>query len=157
MAMRIDGFHHAAISVPNLNEAITWYGDLLGFVVEREWKILAADMRAAYLTHGAMRFEVFEVGGAVCMDISRRDPRADLKTHGHKHIGFSVSEYEACRAEIIERGIKIILDVGEVFGRAFFINDPFGNVIEFVESIGCDKAASQAVEDNNESYQGASG
>ena len=31
------------------------------------------------------------------------------------------------------RGIGIVLEVGALFGRAFFVRDPFGNPLEFVE------------------------
>ena len=43
--MRLAGFHHAALSVPDLDAAIGWYGAVLGLAVEREWEI--ADARAA--------------------------------------------------------------------------------------------------------------
>lgn len=134
--MRIDGFHHFALSVPDIDKAVDWYGNVLGFTLERQWEISAASARVAYLVRNGMRLEFFEVDGAVAMSPERSDPRADLRTHGHKHLSFSVSDYAGCRLALSGHGVAPILEVGETFGRAFFVNDPFGNVIEFVEVAG---------------------
>ncbi len=119
--------------MPNLHEAIRWYGGVLDFTVEQEWEIGAAGAKVAFLHRAGMRLEVFEVAGSEAMAESRRDPRGDLKIHGHKHVAFATSDLDGCRAVLNDRRIEIVLEVGQLFGRALFINDPFGNVLEFVE------------------------
>ena len=57
-------FHHGGVSVPSLDEAIDWYGRVLGFAVEKRFYIEAARSHAAMVRKGALRFELFEVEGA---------------------------------------------------------------------------------------------
>ena len=129
----VKGWHHAALSVPDLDLAIDWYGRVLGFSVEKRWEIPAARAKVAYLTKGEMRLEVFEVEDAAELPPERSSARHDLQTHGHKHFAFSVVDYDAVKAAVIANEIEIQLEVGQIFGRAFFIQDCFGNPVEFVE------------------------
>lgn len=135
-AHAVKGWHHAALSVPDLDRAIDWYGRILGFTVEKRWEIPAVRAQVAYLTKGDMRLEVFEVENAAQLPSARSNPREDLQTHGHKHFAFSVVDYDAVKAAVIANEIEIQLEVGQIFGRAFFIQDCFGNPVEFVEVSG---------------------
>lgn len=38
-------FRHGDVSVPSLDEAIEWYGNALGFIVEKRFYIEAAKLR----------------------------------------------------------------------------------------------------------------
>lgn len=124
-------FHHGGVSVPDLEEAIGWYGDVLGFRLDRRFAVPGAEV--AYVERDGLRIELFEAEGAAPLPDARRHPRTDLMTHGHKHLAFATEDYDRFRADLVARGIEVILDVGESFGRAFFIRDNSGNVIEFVE------------------------
>ncbi len=126
-------FHHGGVSVPNLDEAIAWYGDVLGFEVEKRFYIEAARSHTAMVRKGPLRFELFEVEGAAPMPEDRRHPPRDLQTHGNKHVAFRVDDLEAFLAEMEKKGADVAFVVREAFGKGCFIRDCAGNLIEFVE------------------------
>jgi len=126
-------FHHGGVSVPDLDQAIDWYGRVLGFAVEKRFHIAAAGAQAAMIRKGPLRFELFEVAGAAPLPEDRRHPPADLRTHGNKHVAFRVEDLDAFLAEMEEKQADIAFVVREAFGKGCFIRDCAGNLIEFVE------------------------
>jgi methylmalonyl-CoA/ethylmalonyl-CoA epimerase len=126
-------FHHGGVSVPDLEEAIAWYGRVLGYAVEKRFDIQAAGARAAMLCKGSLRFELFEVAGAATLPDDRRHPVADLRTNGNKHLAFRVTSMDAFLSEMEARQVDVALVVRESFGTGCFIRDCAGNLIEFVE------------------------
>ena len=126
-------FHHGGVSVPSLEQAIDWYGRVLGFEVEKRFHIAAANCDAAMVRKGPLRFELFEVAGAAPLPEERRHPPSDLKTHGTKHLAFRVADIDEFLAEMEAKQVDIAFVVKEAFGRGCFIRDCAGNLIEFVE------------------------
>ncbi|MFC0203594.1 VOC family protein [Novosphingobium soli] len=126
------GFHHAAMSVIDIEAAARWYEEVLGFRVERRFPI-PGGTQAMFLERDGLRIELFQVADPMPIPADRLDPREDLKTAGNKHVAFTVADYDAFRADLVARGIAIVLEVGERFGRGLFIRDGAGNVIEFLE------------------------
>lgn len=126
-------FHHGGVSVPSLDEAIDWYGRVLGFEVEKRFYIEAAKAHAAMVRKGPLRFEIFEVEGAAPLPEDRRHPPRDLRTHGNKHLAFRVEDLEAFLAEMARKQADVAFVVREAFGKGCFIRDCAGNLIEFVE------------------------
>ncbi|WP_244885412.1 VOC family protein, partial [Novosphingobium subterraneum] len=128
-------FHHGGVSVPSLEQAIEWYGTLLGFTVEHRFYIEAARSHTAMLRKGPLRFEIFEVEGAAPLPDERRYPPRDVQTHGNKHVAFQVADLDSFLAEMEQKGADIAMVVRESFGRGCFIRDCAGNLIEFVEGV----------------------
>lgn len=126
-------FHHGGVSVPSLDEAIAWYGRVLGFVEERRFAIPPARAKVAFIRKGALRFELFEVEGAASLPDDRRTPDRDLQTHGNKHVAFRVDSLDAFLAEMEEKQADIAFVVRQGFGSGCFLRDCAGNLIEFVE------------------------
>ena len=126
-------FHHGGVSVPDLQEAIRWYGRVLGFTVEKEFYIEAAKAKAAMIRRGPLRFELFEVEGAKPLPEERRHPPSDLMTHGNKHVAFRVENIDHFLREVEAAGADVAFVVREEFGKGCFIRDCAGNLIEFVE------------------------
>ena len=126
-------FHHGGVSVPDLDAAIAWYGDVLGFALEKRFYIEAARSHTAIVRKGSLRFELFEVEGAAPLPTERRTPPGDLKTHGNKHVAFRVDDLEGFLVEMAEKGADVAFVVREAFGKGCFIRDCAGNLIEFVE------------------------
>lgn len=126
-------FHHGGVSVPSLDEAIDWYGRVLGFELERRFYIEAAKSHTAMVRKGPLRFELFEVEGAAPLPDDRRHPPADLRTHGNKHVAFRVDDLEAFLVEVEAKGADVAFVVREAFGKGCFLRDCAGNLIEFVE------------------------
>ncbi len=126
-------FHHGGVSVPNLDDAIDWYGGVLGFELEKRFYIEAAKSHTAFVKKGPLRFEIFEVEGASPLPEARRHPPSDARTHGNLHVAFRIDDLEAFLKEMEEKGADIAFVVREAFGRGCFIRDCAGNLIEFVE------------------------
>lgn len=126
-------FHHGGVSVPSLDEAVEWYGRVLGFVEERRFAIPPARAKVAFIRKGSLRFELFEVEGAAPLPEDRRTPDRDLLTHGNKHVAFRVENLDAFLAEMEGLGADIAFVVRQDFGFGCFIRDCAGNLIEFVE------------------------
>ena len=126
-------FHHGGVSVPSLDEAIDWYGRVLGFALESRFYIEAAKSHTAMVRKGSLRFELFEVEGAAPLPSERRHPPSDLRTHGNKHVAFQVKDLEAFLTEMEAMRADIAFVVREAFGKGCFIRDCAGNLIEFVE------------------------
>lgn len=126
-------FHHGGISVPSLDDAIDWYGKVLGFTVEKRFYIEAAKSHTAMVRKGHVRFELFEVEGALPLPDDRRHPPRDLLTHGNKHVAFRLSDLDSFLVEMEEKKVDIAFIVREAFGKGCFIRDCAGNLIEFVE------------------------
>jgi len=129
-------FHHGGVSVPSLDDAIDWYGRVLGFEVEKRFYIAAAKSHTAMVRKGALRFELFEVEGAAPLPEDRRYPPADLRTHGNKHVAFRVADLETFLDEMAGKDVDVAFVVREAFGKGCFIRDCAGNLIEFVEEPG---------------------
>ena len=126
-------FHHGGVSVPRLDEAIAWYGSVLGFELEKRFYIEAARSHTAMVRKGPLRFELFEVEGAAPLPEDRRFPPRDLMTHGNKHVAFRVNDLEGFLLEMAASQVDVAFVVREAFGRGCFIRDCAGNLIEFVE------------------------
>lgn len=126
-------FHHGGISVPNLEESIAWYRDVLGFEEERRFRIDSANAKVAFVRKGPLRFEIFEVEGAAALPQGRRYPPIDLQTHGNKHLAFRVADLDAFLAEVELKGADVAMVVREDFGSGCFLRDSAGNLLEFVE------------------------
>ena len=125
--------HHGGISVPDLDAAIRWYGDVLGFALERSFEIPAIPARVAMLKRDALRLELFEVPGAKPLPPERREPNLDLKTHGNKHVAFAIESVDAAETELRARGADIVFVGRFQFGSNIFVRDNAGNLLEFVE------------------------
>ncbi len=124
---------HCGISVPDLQASIAWYQDMLGFSVERRLVIEAVGAKIAFLKHGDFRIELFEVRGAAPMPDDRRYPNLDLRTHGTKHIAFSVRDLRKVINILKQRGADIAMDVMRVEDiEVAFIRDNSGTLIELM-------------------------
>ncbi len=125
--------HHVGISIPNLDEAISWYSEMLGFVVERRMEVAQIPARIAWLRRDDFRLELFEVADAAALPDDRRVPNRDLKTHGTKHLAFAVQDVDAFVAELKTRGADIAMHT-RIHGEPMaFIRDNAGTLIELVQ------------------------
>jgi methylmalonyl-CoA/ethylmalonyl-CoA epimerase len=127
--------HHCGISVPNLEDSIDWYRNILGFSVEKCLTIDEISARIAFMKHGDFYIELFETKDAAPLPEDRRYPDRDIQTHGTKHIAFEVEDVQAFVDALKECGVDIAMDVNMMEGKAMaFIRDNAGNLIEIVET-----------------------
>lgn len=143
----IIGLHHTAISTPNIERAKTFYCELLGFELFKEFSWQQGDIvadrilgvsdtaaKAALLRHGNSYLELFQFLSPEQPEIStqRRPTHKQGITHICLQVDDIVSEYERLREAGMEFHCEpqdLDTDAPCTYGR-----DPDGNVIELVES-----------------------
>ena len=141
----IRGIHHTAISTGDLERALAFYRDLLGFPVVFEFAWPAgtdvADMitdlrqssaRAVMLQAGNAIIELFEYASPTPR---QGDPRRPVSDHGITHICFDVTDLDAEYQRLSAAGMTFHCppqDLGMGL-RTTYGRDPDGNVIELQE------------------------
>ena len=118
--MKLRGTHHIALHTPNFDAMKAFYTESLGFPVVHAWptaNIVFIDLGSTWL----------ELAG-------REQSTADNKpTGGFVHIALQVENVDETVAELEAKGIAIHTrpkDFQDI--RLAFIQDPDGNMVEFV-------------------------
>jgi catechol 2,3-dioxygenase-like lactoylglutathione lyase family enzyme len=125
---------HAGISVADLEASIAWYGDMLGFAVDRVVDVPGDAGRVALVRKEGFILELFCVPGAAPLPDERRHPATDLRTHGIKHVAYAVPNIGALMEELKGKGVDVVWDVVEHDNTlCAFVRDNSGNLVEFVE------------------------
>jgi methylmalonyl-CoA/ethylmalonyl-CoA epimerase len=127
--------HHAGLSVPNAEESAAWYKKMLGFeVVTRMAENAANKMKIIHIKRGNCYIELFEVEGARPLPEYRRDPSADFREHGLKHMAFQVADVLAAIKELKAKGADIAMEPVITPGVVFaFVRDNAGNPFELIQ------------------------
>lgn len=120
--------HHVAINVPDIDAAIKWYGDVLGFAVEKRNFIRGFRGQNALLKHGDFRIELFQ-NEKVIPRPEERAPAPGTEVLGFRQLAFSVADRHKF-TEMLERK-KVDITMRLPDGTALFIRDNSGNVLEF--------------------------
>jgi len=126
-------FHHAGISVPDIEASILWYRVVLGFELEGRSELPPVPATVAFLRRGTLRIELFQPRTATALPEERRDPHSDLRTHGMKHVAFSVTDIQAAACALRERGADIVFVKEMPDASVLFLRDNAGNLIELYE------------------------
>ncbi|GEM_PF-1581659 len=119
---------HACLDVRNLEKSIAFYGKL-GLKVVYKFKNKAGRVYGVYLKAGRGTFlEMFRLD----KELARK-----FKPASYFHLCFQVKNLDAAAKQMRKHRIKIIKRIewgGN--GRLFFINDPDGNKLEFLQYLG---------------------
>jgi len=126
-------YDHVGVSVPDLDDAITWWHRVMGFELERQNVIEAIPAKFAIVKNGNLRVELFEAENGAASADSRREPNVDILSHGNKHISFAVEDVLSLSEVLRARGADIVWVKTFAFGSNMFIRDNAGNLIEFVQ------------------------
>ena len=140
----IHGIDHTAISVPDIDRALKFYRDVVGFEVifEAGWPLGSPPLdqlvglrdsssKVAMIGLGDTRIELFEYETP---EPREQDPQRPVNDHGYTHICLRVSDLRDEYARLRDAGMVFNsepVDLGTqlcVYGR-----DPFGNTIELIE------------------------
>ncbi len=142
--------HHVSISVPDLDAAISWYGEIFGFEVQFRFAIESIPAKAAFVKRGNLRLELWQVVGGLPVPSGRREPNSDLRTAGTKHVAFAIPDLQTFLEGLVQRGVDIAAvqrdptqpmqpdadplarDKPPAF--AAFIRDPAGVLIELIDA-----------------------
>lgn len=142
------GFHHPGITVPNLDAGVAFYSRLFGYevVVQSAWEkdnkhfnqvvgLQGSAARFCMLKGANAYLELFEYSAPVTVSGALAQQANEL---GIRHLAFLVSDVEEALRRCVELGGSKMNDPSAVPGRAaaVYCRDPFGNLLEFVESLG---------------------
>lgn len=127
--------HHLAISVSNLVEAVDFYSNL-GFREVRSWHDESGSMSIVHLELNGCFLEVFWYKDHRPAPLEKGDLEVDLRVLGVKHLALRVSNIREAllafrRLGLADNSTKITL--GRTGINYFFVRDPSGNWLEFVE------------------------
>jgi lactoylglutathione lyase len=125
-------FDHVAVTVSELDKALAFYGDGLGFPIIG--KLIFNDKRGFVITYLKAQTAVLEL-------FSFSDPtrgnawNPDIMVLGLKHIGFNVERIDAAMKDLKAAGIPILRETVESFGntRTALFEGPDGLALELVE------------------------
>jgi len=145
----IRGAHHVAISTPDMERALSFYRDLMGFkeVMRGEWpagieqvnKVLGlpdSSAKQVMLKGGNLCIELFEFAVPTPTPLKENRPVCD---HGHTHLCFDVVDIESEYERLVAGGVKFNTppqDFGEV--KSTYGRDFDGNVFEIQEIVSPD-------------------
>jgi catechol 2,3-dioxygenase-like lactoylglutathione lyase family enzyme len=146
----LTGFAHAAVCVPDVEEATRWYGEVLGLRVlsppyEMSGGAIEADMgellpppvvvKAAIVglgsdDHVLELIEYPRAGGP-----APSGDRPDITRPGITHVGLVCDDIATTRRELEGRGVAFLVSgIAEVAGlRTTWFHDPWGTVFILVE------------------------
>jgi len=142
----INGIHHPSLTTGDLDRALGFYRDLLGFepVFEFGWDagtemsdfaagitgIERSTARAVLLKAGNAFLEIFEYSAPA----SRRGDDRALSDQGFAHVCLDVDDARAEHERLSQAGISFVsepIDVGPM--RIAYCRDPDGNFVEIQE------------------------
>ena len=145
----IRGIHHTAISTPNLERALAFYRDVLGFVEVNDftWPVGSAVIDGIVGLKGSSARTVMLNAGNVMIEFFQYespppklgDPARPVSDHGITHFCLDVRDIEAEYERLVAAGMTFHCppqDLGEV--KATYGRDPDGNVIELQEVLNPD-------------------
>ena len=133
--MDLQQIHNFALVVGDLDVSVRWYGDMLGFTLERRFSFPDAGVEIAHVvTLAGIRLELIQQAGSVHSPDVGQDAFGSLRMQGAKHIGLLVGDIEGAARELRAKGVEVVHDVTTVEPagvRNFWIRDNGGNLIEF--------------------------
>jgi glyoxylase I family protein len=143
--MAVLGFHHVAISSPDIDRLTTFYCDLFGFerVFDLEWGVGADGIdRMMALKNTAARAVMLRTGNSFIefFEFSSPEPEAQqsdrpVNNHGITHICIAVDDAVAECARLEAMGLRLHCNPDDPDGSldGTYARDPDGNVIEILE------------------------
>jgi len=140
----IKGFHHAAISTPDLERCISFYTETIGGAVAWEfgWEAGTPEAdevtglhnsacRAAMLKIGATFLEVFEYTAPPPAQQTQERP---VNNHGITHICLEVTDIHSEYQRLCDAGMFFHSEPKSQDGSSMvYGRDPDGNVVELIE------------------------
>ncbi|HWF15770.1 MAG TPA: VOC family protein [Acidimicrobiales bacterium] len=145
----LTGLAHTAICVPDIEEAVRWYSEVLGLVVlsppyTMEGDQIEHDMgelvRPPVIVTGAIvgfgkDDRVIELIEYPAAGISPAGPNPVVTKLGITHVGMICDDIASTRAELEGRGVKFLTaGIADVAGlKTTWCHDPWGTVIILLE------------------------
>ena len=121
--------HHVAINVPDIDAAIAWYCDILGFTVVKRNFIPGLTSQNALLNNGDFNIEMFQPTKIIPRPEETPQPPG-TDAIGFRQMAFVVDDLRALTAALKKKGANITRERPD--GTVLFARDNSGNVLEFL-------------------------
>lgn len=127
--------HHFGMSVSDLDAAIDWFDNVLGFELDRKEDFLAKHgVHIAFVKKGDFSIELFQHDQAQPASPERSVPNEDIRTLGNKHMCFQTPDLDAVLTRLAAYHGTIVMGPFDAPGsRAAFILGPDGALVEVLQ------------------------
>ena len=143
----IIGFHHAAIVVPDLDEAVRFYAGLAGYekIRESRWDSESGFNQIIGMTGSSARFCLLQGANGYLELFEYEQPQStanpallNAADYGIRHLCLQVEDVAQALARVIELGgAKMNEPVTNELGiTCVYCRDPFGNLLELIRPAG---------------------
>ena len=139
------GVHHVAISTPDVERALAFYRDVLGFevVFDQTWPQGVAAADAITALDGSSARQLLLRGGNAYLELFQYhapaprpgDPQRPVCDHGITHLCLDVNDLDAEYERLVAAGVRFHCPPQDLGGgvRTTYARDPDGNVVELQE------------------------
>ncbi len=127
---------HVGLSVGDLDAALRWYAQALGWRMAAPFTVAPLGLRGAFLvSEDGHAIELLERQGSDG-GLRAEDPQQALLTRGYGHVCLRVDDTDAWHARLLAAGATERQppgDAPEPGVRFSFVSDPEGNLIELLD------------------------
>lgn len=135
----VKGFSHVCIRVSEMERALAFYGEVLGFDVVFDVELSGPSLDQVTGEPGAHGRMVGGLLGGTSVELLEIDSQAGPAVGGsdpalgYTNISLSVDDLEVAHVAMASAGVESgpVVDIGGV--RMFFVRDPDGTPIEIIE------------------------
>ncbi len=122
--MAINGIHHVALNVKDLDRAEKFYTEVMGFTVTHKF---STGLRHSMVFTGNSHLALFEAP-----ELETDQAIDKLSEDGYQHLAFGTSpeEFESVVARLKEQVAEVEGPVKRGPGQSVYFNDPDGNHLE---------------------------
>lgn len=145
----IVGIDHVGINVPELDKAVTFFNDVLGFTPVTQLGPIPLDAEWKKLNHinpatGAVTIKMINAGSGASIEVFEYADNKGSKTHpntddiGASHIAFYVNDINLAVQYLKSKGVKILgepftMPSGDTAGESWvYFETPWGSKMELV-------------------------
>jgi catechol 2,3-dioxygenase-like lactoylglutathione lyase family enzyme len=124
-------FNNIALAVADLERAIVWYGDVLGFTVAERGRFDAVGADYAMIDGAGIRIELVSRADGDHKPVDRTAPPHHLDVLGWKALVLEVDDLPAATARFAEQGAEMIWADMQISAdrRGTMLRDPEGNMV----------------------------
>lgn len=128
--------HAVTMSVPELDPAVRWYSEKLGFQEIQRKNYPEFKTSLAFLELNAYRVELIEDGNSQ-PGARRADPPGHTAIQGISQFSFLTTDLAGVRTELVRRGVPITWEFenAELGVKFLFIRDLNGNLIQYIQRL----------------------
>jgi methylmalonyl-CoA/ethylmalonyl-CoA epimerase len=130
--LSVTKLHHVAVCVPDREEAVRWYSEVLGFSLATSFEVPSIGLQSAMMQAPGFWLELHCKAGSASVPAERRDPHRDVQTLGNKYFSLAIRNADVALGLLERAGIDIVATEYALGPGRFFIRDASGNPIELV-------------------------